>query len=122
MENNKLKELAQEFFDKCITFQRVDDQIKAFRVESLYKFLVDNQWKIADNYDKDCHKEDIICELEERGYDVSKISNKLIDDILYYFEDKLGDYGSECGWRTILDNVIEWYEEDLEEYKLEESE
>ena len=110
MENIKLKQLAIEFFENNLNPTEDD----------LYKFLVDNQWKIADNYDKDCHKEDIICELEERGYDVSKISNKLIDDILYYFEDKLGDYGSECGWRTILDNVIEWYEEDLEEYKLEE--
>ena len=112
MQNKKLEELAKEFFE---------NNAKPTE-EDLYKFLVDNEWKIADNYDKACHREDIIFELEDREYKISAIPTKLIDDMLYYFEDKLGDYGSECGWRTILNNVIEWFEEDLEEYKWEEKE
>lgn len=108
----KLNLLAIEFFQKYSNPTEDD----------LYDFLVEKEWSIADNYDVKCHREDIIFELEESEYDVSKISEDLINDILYHFEDKLGDYGSECGWRTILDNTIEWFEEDLEEYKLEEDE
>ena len=109
MENNKLKELAKEF---CKKYSNPTE-------DDLYDFLVDNEWRIANNYEKSCHKEDIIYELEEREYDVSKISDELINDMLYRYEDSLGDYGSESGWRTILNNIIEMYEEDLEEYKLE---
>ena len=105
-----LDELSRVFFEKYPQPTK----------EDLYNFLVENEYKIANNYDKNCHKEDIMYELEDREYNISAIPPELIDDILYYFEDKLGDYGSESGWRTILDVVIDWYEEDLEEYKLEE--
>lgn len=109
METNKLKELAKRFFENK---QNPTE-------EDLYEFLVDNEYKIAQNYESSCHMEDIKYELEEQGYDFKNINNELLGQILYRFEDKLGDYGSECGWRTILDNTIEWFEEDLEEYKLE---
>ena len=110
MENIKLRQLAVEFCDKHI-YANEDD---------IYNFLVDNEWRIADNYDKTCHKEDIMFELEEREYNINAIPDKLIDSILYRFEDMLGDYGNECGWRTILNNTMDYFEEDLEEYKLEE--
>lgn len=111
MKNNCIKDIAHLFFEKHPTPTEDD----------LYNFLalVENQWKITNYYDKSCHREDIIYALEENEYDVDKIPTDLIDNMLEYFEDKLGDYGSECGWRDILNNVIEWYEEDLKEYKLE---
>lgn len=109
METNKLKELAKRFFENK---QNPTE-------EDLYEFLMDNEYKIAQNYDRNCHIEDIKFELEEQGYDIKNISNELIVNIVWHFEDRLGDYGNECGWRTILDNTIEWFKEDLEEYKLE---
>ena len=110
MENVKLRQLAIEFFENNLNPTEDD----------LYDFLVDNEWRIANNYEKSCHKEDIIYELEERLYNISKIPDNIIESILEHFEDSLGDYGNECGWRTILNNTIEWFEEDLEEYKVEE--
>lgn len=107
--DDKLKLLAIEFFQKYSNPTEDD----------LYDFLVEKEWSIADNYDVKCHREDIIFELEEREYDVSRISEDIIESILWHFEDQLGNYGNECGWRTILDNAVEWFEEDLEEYKLE---
>jgi GH18 family chitinase len=119
MENNKLRELAQEFFDKCIIFQGVDDQLKAFRVENLYNFLVDNQWKIYADYEKNTHKEMIVGLLEESDYKVDEIPDDLIDSIVYAFENILYDDSDntfDCCMRYAIDD----YKEDLEEYKLEE--
>lgn len=117
MGNNKLRELAQEFFDKCIIFQGVDDQLKAFRVENLYNFLVDNQWKIYCDYDKNSHKEMIIGNLEYADYDTSKIPDDLMDSLVERFEDLLYDDGDNVCDNCIRD-VIDEFEEDLEEYKL----
>lgn len=112
MENNELRKLTKEFLHK-------NNQLLE---EELYKFLLYNQYKIAENYNENCHREDIICDLEEKNYNIEKISDELIDEMLWHFEDQLGNYGSECGWRTILDNTIVYFKEELEEYLLEENE
>lgn len=108
MENNKLKELAQEYF---ATYKTIDEQ-------SLYTFLADNQWKIYCDYDRNTHKEKMIDELTEKEYDTNKIPDDLIDDMVERFEDFY--YDDNYRWVDIMHDVIYDYEEDLEEYKLEE--
>ena len=108
MKNNKLKELAREFCDKH----------KETNEDELFKFLADNQWKIYCDYDKNTHKEKIIDELAEKEYDTNKIPDDLIDDMVEEFEDFF--YDDNYRWLDIIHGVIYDFEEDLEEYKLEE--
>ena len=61
--------------------------------------------------------EDVVNELEELGYDINFIPKTLIESIATSYDENLGDYGSENGWRYILENTIEQYEDDLKEYK-----
>lgn len=109
MENIKLKELAQEYF---ATYKTIDEQ-------SLYTFLADNQWKIYADYDKYTHKEMIIGNLDYLGYPTTKIPDKLIDLIVERFEDILYD-DNDNHFENCIRYAIDDYEEDLEEYKLEE--
>ena len=108
MENNKLRELAIEFCDKH-AYANEDD---------IYNFLADNQWKIYCDYDRNTHKEKMIDELTEKEYDTNKIPDDLIDDMVERFEDFY--YDDNYRWVDIMHDVIYDYEEDLEEYKLEE--
>jgi len=120
MENNKLKELAQEFFDKCIIFQGVDDQLKAFKVENLYNFLADNQWKIYDDYQLNSFKNIIRIELDETGeYDVKNIPDELLDFMAKDLEESAFN---EDRFRDSINDLFDWYGRDLEEYRLEEDE
>lgn len=118
MENNKLKELAQEFFDKCIIFQGVDDQLKAFRVENLYNFLVDNQWKIYADYDKMSHRQMVVYTLENRDFKVEEIPDDLIDSITERFDDILYD-DNDNYFESCLRYAIDDFGEDLQEYAVE---
>ena len=118
MENNKLKELAQEFFDKYMVFQEADDQLKALKVEALYKFLADNQWKIYADYDKMSHRQMVVYTLENRDFKVEEIPDDLIDSITERFGDILYD-DSDNHFANCIRYAIDDYEEDLEEYKLE---
>lgn len=102
-----LKILVNELFEK-------DEQPTPYEV---YTWLRNNQHKIAQAYDKDCHKSDIIFELGEREYVVDKIPQTLIDDIVNYFLEKLDDLGSEYGWRDIMENAIDEFQDDLEPYR-----
>ena len=102
----KLKEYLDNYF--------YDGQLSKKDVQD---FLVDKLYELSDLYDKDCHYENVISELIERDYDTIKMPNSLLDRIVDTYEEKLGDFGSENGWRYILDSVIEEYEDDLVEYK-----
>lgn len=110
MENIKLRQLAIEFFENNLNPTEDD----------LYKFLVDNEWKIYCDYDRNTHKEKMIDELTEKEYDTNKIPDDLIDDMVERFEDFY--YDDNYRWVDIMHDVIYDYEEDLEEYKLEGSE
>ena len=107
IENIKLRQLAIEFCDKH-TYANEDD---------IYNFLVDNEWRIYCNYDRNTHKENLIFELSEKNYDTDKIPNNLIDSMVERFEDFL--YNDGYRWNTIMNDVIFDYCEDLEEYKVE---
>lgn len=78
-----------------------------------------NLWKLSDIYDKSCYLEDIKTELAGYDYDVDKIPDNLLESILETYIDKLADWGSENGWNYIIDDTINLYKNDLEEYKLE---
>lgn len=106
MENNKLRQLTNEFFNKCEIITK----------DALYQFLVDNEWKIANGYEKSCHREDILFELDEMGYKSNKVPTDIIDDILERYEDHLADSEE---WHWMLKDIISDYDCDLEEYKLE---
>ena len=112
MENIKLRQLAIEFCDKH-TYANEDD---------IYNFLVENEYRIAHNYDRTCIKDDFIFELEELGYNIKAIPQDLIENMLYSYEEKFEDYGTDCGWKSLLYSTIDWYKEDLEEYKLDDCE
>lgn len=92
-EQNKLQQIAEDYF-KTVT---------EINKETLFNYLINNEWKIADNYEKSCHLEDIKTELEEREIEYD---DKLLYDILDRYEDKLGDTEE---WHIILNNVIDWY-------------
>ena len=109
MENIKLRQLAIEFCDTHI-YANEDD---------IYNFLADNQWKIYADYDKYTHKEMIIGNLDYLGYPTTKIPDKLIDLIVERFEDILYD-DNDNHFENCIRYAIDDYEEDLEEYKVEE--
>lgn len=85
--------------------------------EDLYTFIIDNEWRIYREYEKECRKEDLLIMLEEDGIDREKVPETLIDYMLETYEDRLTDSAE---WHFILNGVIDDYEEDLEEYKGEE--
>lgn len=87
--------------------------------EDLYNFIIDNEWRIYSEYEKMCHKEDLLIMLEQREYNVDKLPNDLIDSILERYGDHLTDSEE---WHYILNDIIDDYEEDLEEYKTNEGE
>lgn len=106
MESNKLKSLAQEFCDKY-SYSNVDD---------VYTFLVDNQWKIYDDNLTQMLRNSIEQELDELGFDVEKIPNSILTHMEYDLESQFFD---EQHLRDCLNTTIEWFEQDLEKYKLE---
>lgn len=108
MENVKLRQLAIEFCDKH-TYANEDD---------IYNFLVENQWKIYCDYDRNTHREKIVGELEYNDYAVDKIPEELIDSMVERFEDIFYDDDSNP-YDNCIRYTIDDYEEDLEEYKLE---
>lgn len=111
---NVLKELADTFFSVLSKYEPTK--------ESLEQFLADYQYKIAEDYDYNCHREDVINELEYCDYDINRVPDDIIDDMTDYYEEQLSDYGCDCGWHTILNNVLDYFEEDLKEYYVGEEE
>lgn len=110
MENNKLRELSKAFFE---------NNEKPTEYE-LYKFLVDNEWRIYADYQKQSFKNMIKMELDERGdYNIKNIPDKLLDIMAEDFEEQIF---SEDNFRDCINETLDWYEEDLEEYKLEDCE
>lgn len=81
--------------------------------EDFEKWLTNNEWKISSEYEKSNQMRDLLQELEHRGYDAEQIDEKLIENILYTYKDKLDDSGE---WRYILNAVINDYAEDLRKY------
>lgn len=110
MENIKLRQLAIEFFENHLNPTEDD----------LYDFLVNNEWKIYCDYDKNTHREKIIGELEYSDYAVDKIPEMLIDGLVERFEDIYYDDENSGHYDNCIRYAIDDYEEDLEEYKLEE--
>lgn len=105
---NKLRELAKEFC-KQHTYANEDD---------IYNFLVENQWKIYADYQRQSFKNMIKMELDEQGdYNIKKIPEKLLDIMAEEFEEQIF---SEDNFRDCINETLDWYEEDLEEYKIEE--
>lgn len=102
----QIKKLISDYFEDNETLQK-----------DVYDFVCHNLWHLYNIYDTECHREDVVDELEELGYKTDIIPETLIDDIVTSYDENLGDYGSENGWRYILENTIEDYEEDLRDYK-----
>lgn len=108
MENNKLRELAKEFCNKN----------KYMNEDDLYIFLVENQWKIYADYQKQSLKNVVKQELDEQGFDVKNISEGIIEQMAFSLDELIFD---EDNFRDCMNQTIDWYKEDLEEYKLEEN-
>ena len=90
------------------------EQHKQPTVEDLYTFIIDNEWRIYSEYEKGCHKEDIYIFLEEDGFDRENLPDTLINNMLETYLDWLSESDE---WHFILNNVLNHYKEDLEEYK-----
>ena len=102
----QIKRLINDYFEDNETLQK-----------DVYDFVCHNLWHLYNIYDTECHYEDVVNELEELGYDINFIPKTLIESIATSYDENLGDYGSENGWRYILENTIEKYKDDLKEYK-----
>ena len=109
MENNKLRELSKAFFE---------NNEKPTEYE-LYKFLVDNEWRIYAHYQKQSLENTIRTELDEDNFDVKRIPETLIESMAYDLEEQIFD---EYEFRDMMSDIMDFYKEDLEEYKLEEDE
>ena len=109
MENNKLRELAKEFCKKN----------KNMNEDDLYIFLIDNQWKIYADYQKQSFENAIRTELDEQDFNVKDIPENIIQEMGLSLEETLLE---ENHFRDCINETIDWYKEDLEEYKLEENE
>jgi hypothetical protein len=107
MEKNKLKELAREFCDK----HKETDEFE------LFTFLADNQWKIYADYQSKSMIETITFELEERDFNVEEIPEWIITAMATKLEEKIYD---EYRFEDIINNLIDEYGEDLQEYAVEE--
>ena len=105
MENIKLRQLAIEFFENHLNPTEDD----------LYDFLEENEWRIYADYQKQSLKNTITTELDE-DFDVSKIPDNLIDDMAFTLEEMVYD---EYDFRDDMHELLDYYKEDLEEYKLE---
>lgn len=105
MENNKLRELSKAFFE---------NNEKPTEYE-LYKFLVDNEWKIYADYQKQTFVSEINYFLTRNDYDADKVPNDIIESMLERVEDHLN---STDEFEHIFEYVIDDYKEDLEEYKI----
>ena len=82
--------------------------------EDLYTFIIDNEWRIYHEYEKMCHKEDLLIMLDDNEIDRETVPEKLIGSMLETYEDRLADSDE---WHFILNGVIDDYKQDLEEYK-----
>lgn len=108
MENIKLRQLAIEFFENNLNPTEDD----------LYKFLVDNEWKIYCDYDKRSHRQMVVYTLENRDFKVEEIPDDLIDSITERFEDILYD-DNDNHFESCLRYAIDDFGEDLQEYAVE---
>ena len=106
MENIKLRQLAIEFFENHLNPTEDD----------LYDFLEENEWRIYDDYQINSFKNIIKIELDEAGYDVKNIPEKLLDFMAKDLEESAFD---EDRFRDGINGLFDWYRRDLEEYKLE---
>lgn len=106
MEKNKLKELSVEFFNNHPSPTEND----------LYNFLVDNGWRIYADYQKKSLHQTIYYELECRDFEASKVPEHIIDDMAVVLEERVFDEDRFC---DIINNVIDDYAEDLQEYTVE---
>ena len=104
---NVLEQLVDEYFEKYPQANK----------STLLVFLNENQYRVSQNYEHECRREDVIYELADSDYNTDIIPTELIEEMTDYYEDQLGDWGSENGWRYILNNVIDYFKEDLKEYK-----
>ena len=106
MENNRLREIAKEF---CEKYEGTNEN-------ELYNFLADNQWKIYADYQKKSLHQTIYYELECRDFEASKVPEHIIDDMAVVLEERVFDEDRFC---DIINNVIDDYAEDLQEYAVE---
>lgn len=45
--------------------------------EDFEKWITNNEWKISSEYEKSCQMQDLLQELEFRGYDTEQINEKI---------------------------------------------
>jgi hypothetical protein len=107
MENIKLRQLAIEFFENHLNPTE----------DNLYKFLEDNAWKIYADYQKQSFENIIRMELDEQDFNVKDIPEYIIQEMGISLEETLLE---ENHFRDCINDTIDWYKEDLAEYKLEE--
>ena len=104
------KALVKNFFALC----------EHPKEQDLLNWLMINNWRFARMYDHSCHTDDVICILTDWGYKVNEIPSSLIEEIVYEYEKSILNYGSESGWRDLLNSTIEDFGESLKPYEKEE--
>lgn len=103
------KELVRDLFSKC----------EHPKEQDFLNWLMINNWKLARIYDHSCHTDDVICILNDWNYRVDEIPSSLIEDIVYEYEKSILNYGSESGWRDLLNSTIEDFCDNLKPYEEE---
>ena len=98
MEN--YKNMIDDLFDKTPTPNKDD----------ILKWLINNEWKIANSYEKDCHREDLATAITDRDME-DKIDDKTFDLMLDTYEDRLADSED---WHYIMNSTINDFIDDME--------
>ena len=103
---DKYKSMIDDLFDKKPTPTK----------EDLTTWLIDNEWRIAQSYERDCHREDILNEIDYLNEDREenkkiKVDDQTLNDMLEDYEDHLGDSED---WHYILKNTFDRFYDDLE--------
>ena len=98
MESKTYEQLAKEFIDKH----------EKPTVKDVYDFLEQNSYRIGMEYEKECHRQDILDVLDEKNL---KAKTHVIDLMLDDYEDHLGDSDE---WRIVLDNTLDRFFDDIE--------
>ena len=101
MTNKVYEEMAVDF---CIKHENPT-------IKDIYNLIESNAWKIYQEYERECHKEDLAIELEEQGLTADE---DVFNYMLETFEDRLGDSED---WHYILNGVIDDFRIDLVEIK-----
>ena len=94
------------------------DKTPAPNKDDIMKWLLINEWKIARNYEKDCHREDLATAITDRDLE-DKFDEKTFDLMLDTYEDRLADSED---WHFIINSTINDFIDDMEMGVLDEDE